>query len=216
MGRGATPATQAAPTATRRYGAAAGNAAQQQTQQAPGVEQRKELLDHIQGRLDTIKQAQAREMIETAQYDKREHWREIHDSHKAEHVKPDASRWHKATKLYQQATDALARGDLRRGAGLLRMAERAEAEAFEQAPEQVDMRDLERPPPGGNPRTGIAGAPIPSCAVPDQLRGTIHDILHTEHWLDELGAKFLDEREQIPVEEEEEDEDGNKKDGKGS
>ncbi len=207
------PATQEAP-ARRRAAPAPGNASKAASKMEGGEQYRKEMFSHIEQRMWVIKSAQRREANAMDDDSMREHWRELSDSHKPEFSKPDARRWHKVSKMYRNAAHAFARGDLRRGTGLLRQAEQAEQQAFEQISAVVSTKGLEMLPETPSEAPAGIGPTVSHSHVPERIRNIANAVESLRPWAGDMSAKLLDEREEVAVVEKADEEEGNKSDTK--
>jgi hypothetical protein len=102
-----------------------------------GAVQRDIMLAHICTRLGILQGAQDQERQSMAH--EREWFKAVAKGVEGYHT-PDLSRWHESAKLYQKAGDALANGQLGRGAQLLEKAAAAEHAAFDSVPKFVKTR----------------------------------------------------------------------------
>ena len=116
-----------------------------------GSVKRDELLAFLVKRLDIIREAQVREMRAAHPKEVRRMAGAIADIHKPQFTKPEPTRWHASARLYEDAAWALCRGQLGRGAALVRTAMDAEAKAFQGLTAAVKRDDLEEQRAAGCP-----------------------------------------------------------------
>jgi hypothetical protein len=187
---------------------AVGNARQARDAAAQGASVRDEMLQHIRARLGTLDEVQQRELALCGPRAQRDWWKEVADQHKTATTKPKPKRWQEAARLYGEAANAAARGDLRRAAGLLRAATEAERRAFDQLTDLVQTADLTSDP--DNPwKDGVIPYPTPAIATPADLTATCGRILGVQVEVDDPPVKdlILPPAPEVEGEEEEEDED---------
>jgi hypothetical protein len=119
-----------------------GNEAMQQKIHSGNV-RRDELLAFLCMRLQTIRNAQLREVSAAQPEAMRPYARRIADSHKPEFSKPEPTRWHEPARLYDQAAYQLCRGQLAQGAQLMERAIQVERREFERLSRHIPTDDLE-------------------------------------------------------------------------
>jgi hypothetical protein len=190
LGRAAAEARSSATPPPQLARGGVGNARQARDASAAGGAVRDEMLQHIRARLGTIDDVQQREVALCGPRAQRDWWKEVADSHKTSTTKPKPKRWHECTRLYNDAADAAARGDLRRAAGLLRAATEAERRAFDQLTDLVDTRDVKADPE--NPwNDGVTPYPAPPVQTPADLTARCHRILGVQTEVDDPPVKEL-------------------------
>ena len=99
-----------------------------------GSNHRDNMLAHICARLKVLESAQSKEQLALGR--EREWFKSVASGQEGHHL-PDLTRWHESARLYKKAGEALAQGQLGRGAQLLTQAAAAEQAAFESAPDFV-------------------------------------------------------------------------------
>ena len=175
---------------------------------------RDEMMKYVGDRLTVISDVQRREVSQMSTRNERDWWKEVADAQKGL-AKPDPTRWHEATKLYEQAAEQFAAGKVGRGKEILESAIRAEESAFTKLTKLVNVKDIEREALESAPDSYWEIKPHQACTpsdIPPELK--------------QLAESILDEGKEIkdpPVrktvkapwwtEEEEEEEDG---DGDGA
>ena len=171
---------------------------------------RDRLMAFITARLKTLRDVQVKERLEMK--DHRQWFREVARGQDGYHL-PDATRWHEAARRYRRAGEALARGDLARGARLIEQATEAERAAFSSTPRQVqeELDPQERSAaaaPDEAAHYAAGGTSCPATALPSELRRHADAILRS---LDEMeDSPPITHRRRWwegPEEEEEEEED---------
>ncbi|HMV67313.1 MAG TPA: hypothetical protein PKA64_10715 [Myxococcota bacterium] len=172
---------------------APGNAVKATDQLAKGKDQQQQMLQFIEGRLAAISSAQKREISAIFPQEARVWWDEVADSHKQEKglTKPEPRHWHQAATRYREAAEAICRGDMQRGAALLRQAHQEDKKAFESLSTLTPAHEAEKPK--DNPwHDRVANLPTGSLNMP--------------HSLSVLASRVIGERDGIadpPVREEE-------------
>jgi len=96
-----------------------------------------DLLDEVGERLKKIHAVQNHELLEMK--DQRDWYKEVAMGKKGFHL-PDPTRWHEVTKLYMQAGQSLANGNLGQGARLVERAAQMEESVYATVPEMVKAR----------------------------------------------------------------------------
>lgn len=130
--------------ALRQQAGTGGNAAMAQ-QAAEGNVRRDAMLEFIAQRLAQARVLQAREVDQLA---RDRVWYDEVARGKGEFKLPDPTRWRHCATLYQRATEALAAGQVGRGAELLDQAVEAERAVYHSLPAQVQLNDWETAPMG--------------------------------------------------------------------
>jgi hypothetical protein len=186
-------AAAAAATAQKSAAPPPGNAVKATDQLAKGREQQQQMLQFIEGRLAAISSAQKREILQTMPQEQRVWWDEVADSHKQEKglTKPAPRHWHQAATHYREAAEAICRGDMQRGAALLRHAHQEDKKAFDALSTLARPHESEKPKE--NPwHQKVANLPCGSMNMP--------------HGLSVLASRVIGERDGVsdpPVREEE-------------
>lgn len=108
-----------------------------------GNASREEMLAYLVHRLESIREAQLREMKAGSSESMEKDGKKIADSHKDAYAKPEPTRWRESARIYEQAAYHLARGALRRGAELVDRALQAERKAFAEVGKNAHAHDLE-------------------------------------------------------------------------
>jgi hypothetical protein len=153
-----------------------GNARAARRGAEPGEAERDHMAALVQQRLETIAGVQEEERILCDPRSERRWWYDVGDSHRETFTKPEPTRWHEAARLYGKVSDALARGDLARAAGLLRAAMRAEQKAFDEVTYLVDTSQIETKP--DNPwDDGVVPHPLGEAPVPKSTASLVSRIL---------------------------------------
>ncbi|MBX2796031.1 MAG: hypothetical protein KTR31_00140 [Myxococcales bacterium] len=134
--------------------------------------QRDEIVALIEARLKGVRDTQLAEVGLTERGANWQHWREIADSHLTEISRPEPTRWHRVARAYEQALQAVCRGDLDRGRQLARRALEIEGELTEQLTTLAPSPDATGALDGGP-------AVAAGTAVPAGPRDLVHDILNT-------------------------------------
>ena len=137
---------------------------------------RDQLLTYLVTRLNSVRTAQLREIDAAQPSEIRKTWIGISDSHKPELTKPEPTRWHATARMYEDAAQALCRGDLRRGSSLVEQAMLEENRAFKGVSANVRTDDLRQ---GEDPSGALMAAPSQTAGECDVPAGVdvAHDIL---------------------------------------
>ena len=96
-----------------------------------------DLLDEVGARLKKIHAVQNHELLEIK--DQRDWYKQVALGKEGYHL-PDPTRWHECTKVYMQAAQALANGNLGQGARLVERAAQMEESVYATIPEMVKAR----------------------------------------------------------------------------
>ena len=138
---------------------------------------RDEMLQFMVERLQTIRQAQVRE-LDLAKLDRQHEWAKlVADSHKEEFTKPDPTRWREVARIYEEAAYQVCRGALGRGKDLLERGVEAEKKEWGSLTKLVDTSELDThfdaPEEIGPIQAGDACG---ATDVPQELRKLTDDI----------------------------------------
>jgi hypothetical protein len=173
-------------------------------------QQRDQLLAFIAQRLTTLQGVQNTERLEIK--DQRQWFKEVAKGDNGYHL-PDATRWHEAARRYKRSAEALARGDLSRGAQLLEQALESERTAYNSMPRQVrteldEQESTAAATPDALPHA-IGGGTCPSVALPTEIRIVSSRILSVQDLMEDSPPLPIMRQwwEEELEEEEEEDED---------
>jgi hypothetical protein len=92
---------------------------------------------------------------------------------------PDPNQWHKSAKAYEAATEAICRGDLKRGQQLLEEAHRIQQETMDKMTDLVDRQQLDgRTDPSGLAAMVATAPSTGACTEPLPIRDLVNQILH--------------------------------------
>ncbi|MGC6491747.1 MAG: hypothetical protein ACON5B_02820 [Myxococcota bacterium] len=153
------------------------------THQSTGA--RDTLVELVMDHLGRVNEAQLAEVAACSPGAIAQHKRALADSHDTSASIPDPSRWHDVALLYQRALEALMRGDVERGASLVRAAMAEEQHILSTTSRVVDLGDVRKGRP--MPATLMTGA-CPSCPRPAGFE-VIDTILKRDRIIDELAVK---------------------------
>jgi len=185
------------------------DAVKRRLQSAAG--RRDNMLDFIVERLEKVRQVQLAES--DLLYKREEWWRDLAWQEKGVWL-PEPERWHQVAEDYRHAAEALARGDLARGANLLERAMETERAAIEAVPRGLGLNPDEDGEEGdalhGPDAMGSVadGEGCPATELPEGLK-LAHEIERFNHTARE-GRQIKVELHETPwwEEEEEEEEEG--------
>lgn len=174
-------------------------------------QQRDQLLAFIAQRLKTLQGVQNTERLEIK--DQRQWFKEVAKGDSGYHL-PDATRWHDAARRYRRSAEALARGDLSRGAQLLEQALESERTAYNSMPRQVrteldEQESTAASTPDALPHA-IGSGTCPSVALPTEIRTLTSHILRVQDLMKDSPPLPVARdwwEEDLDEEEEEDDED---------
>lgn len=116
---------------------------QLQGEMQQGNADRASLLTHIQDRLLVMRELQNRETLLLKRGSSYEWWREVARANDPSTGIPDPNRWREPARMYQQAIEALCRGDLQRGQQLLERAMHEDDRVVKTTTSLVSMENLE-------------------------------------------------------------------------
>lgn len=143
-----------------------------QGQISKGNATRDEMFAFISQRLSTVRQLQLREISLTYRGAYFDWWKKVSDSHKEQFTTPDPTRWKETGRLYEDAAQQLARGDLERARHVLQDAFAEEQKTKESMTALVDQSNLDT---GVGPHTGWMGGvgdtpKVGACALPEDIQ----------------------------------------------
>lgn len=126
----------------RKAASAVGNT-ELKTRIESGNANRDELLEFIVSRLRTIRDVQTKEFNLTSIHTQRDWWKQVSDTQKEQHTKPDPSQWKEVSRIYEDATYQICRGALGRGKQLVDRAMDAEKKKMGDLTKLVDTKDID-------------------------------------------------------------------------
>ncbi|MFT4628883.1 MAG: hypothetical protein ACI8PZ_007579 [Myxococcota bacterium] len=144
-----------------------------------GSATRDNLLNHVGERMGVIRELQRREVALCSREGNHfPWWRQVADRHKTDVTAPKPMQWRESTRLYEDAAYHLCRGDVHRGADLMKQAMDAEDRTRTALTTLVETGDLGS---AGSPNRGLtdgvaAGDTAPVCEVPAHISQLAHDI----------------------------------------
>lgn len=156
---------------------------------AQGNATRDQMLAFVAERVGAVRELQVRELALTRRDANWEWWRRASDSHRSGTAEPCPTRWHAPARAYEDAVNALCRGDLRRGEALLRDAIALEEETTDAMTELVDTTEAWRAsvPDPGLFGTLVAETPTSgACAEPTPIRALVDAIVSVEQTVPEM------------------------------
>lgn len=183
---------------------------------ANGNATRDQMLAFVAERLGAVRELQVRELALTERGSNWEWWRQTSDSHRPGVTGPDPTRWHVPARAYEDAVNALCRGDLRRGEALLGEAMAREEETTDAMTELVDTSEAWRAIVPDPSLFGALVARTPSsgaCAEPTPIRTLVDAICAVEQTVPDMPNRRQRRDPWWTLEEDEEEE--GKPDGKG-
>lgn len=133
---------------------------------------RDEMFAFISQRLSTVRELQLREISLTYRGAYFNWWKKVSDSHKEQFTTPDPTRWKETGRLYEDAAQQLARGDLERARHVLQDAFAEEQKTKESMTALVDESNLDT---GVGTHTawmsGVGDTPkVGTCALPEDIQ----------------------------------------------
>ena len=166
---------------------------------------REEMLAFVLKQLHTIDGAQKQEVDLSKKQASFEFWRA------GANIKPpDPTRWHDAARIYEQAVNAICRGDLRKGQKLVEDAVDQQQRTIDQMTTLVDRSQMEDHPDTTELGRIVAMAPTAgACAEPQPITQLLAEIQHEEtRPPDVTGTQRILWWEEEEEEEQEDDADG--------
>lgn len=137
---------------------------------------RDEMLAFVLQQLHTIHGAQQQEVDLSKKQASFEFWRAGPGV-----TPPDPTRWHDAARVYEQAVDAICRGDLRKGQKLVEEAVDQQQKTIDQMTRLVDRSQMEERPDTSELGRIVAMAPTAgACAEPQPITQLLAAIQHEE------------------------------------
>jgi hypothetical protein len=156
---------------------------------AAGNATRDQMLAFVAERLGAVRELQVRELALTERGSHWKWWRQASDSHRLGVTEPSPTRWHAPARAYEDAVNALCRGDLRRGEALLADAMATEEKTTEAMTELVDTSEAWRASVVDPSLFGALVAATPSsgaCAEPTPIRTLVDAICAVEQTVPDM------------------------------
>lgn len=182
---------------------------------AQGNATRDQMLAFVTERLQGVKELQTRELALTNKEASFDWWRAAGDAG-MKLPEPEPTRWHATARAYDEAVQALCRGDLRRGQELLQKAIEVEEQTTDEMTDLVDTTEAWRAEaldPGLFAALVAASPTAGAAAVPEAIRSLVAEITHVEQTVPDATNKL---RRRDPWWTLDEDEDGEEPDGGGA
>ncbi len=172
------------------------------------------MLAHLGERLRTMRQLQLRELQMTQRGAHWSWWRDAADNMKKNLQEPKPTRWNGAAKAYEEAANALCRGDVSQGRQEMKKAMELERQAHETLTDLVELADLEfdAKPDNGALAEITSTAPAGPCEEPEDV-GIAKEIYSVTATVPDMPNRS---RTKDPWWTEEEEEEGEGVDGGGS
>lgn len=150
---------------------------------AAGNATRDQMLAFVAERLGMVRELQVRELALTERGANFDWWRAAGDSHRPGIAEPRPTRWQGPAQAYEEAVQALCRGDLRRGEALLQDAIALEEKTTDEMTDLVDSSEAWR---ASTLDPGLFAALVAqtptsgSCAEPTPIKALLDAILSVE------------------------------------